>query len=126
MTFAPSAHQHSGDPRQPDSAGGICVNHESVHSSGVTDPTPSLRNIYPLNQNAPIYLVEARFRTDSVTRIISRVKKARLFYRSFDSRESPRLSGSDAFEQVAQSNGVLLHLLPERISDAPIHNLQVA
>ncbi len=93
---------------------------------GVTDPTPSLRNIYPLNQNAPIYLVEARFRTDSVTRIISRVKKARLFYRSFDSRESPRLSGSDAFEQVAQSNGVLLHLLPERISDAPIHNLQVA
>ncbi len=23
-----------GDPQQPDSAGGICVNHESVHSSG--------------------------------------------------------------------------------------------
>jgi hypothetical protein len=37
MTFAPSAHHHSGDPRQPDSAGGICVNDESVHSSGNTN-----------------------------------------------------------------------------------------
>ena len=93
---------------------------------GVTDGTPSLRNIYPLNQNAPIYLIEARFRTDSVTRIVSRVKKARLFYRSFDPQESPRLSGSDAFEQVAQSYGVLLHLLPEQISDASTHNMRVA
>jgi len=93
---------------------------------GLTESTPSLRNIYPLNQNAPIYLIEARFRTDSVTRIISRVKKARLFYRSFDPQESPRLSGSDAFEQVAQSNGVLLHLLPEQISDASTHNIRVA
>src|SRR2546425_2343920 len=36
MTFAPSPQHHSGDPRQPDSAGGICVDHESVHSSGNT------------------------------------------------------------------------------------------
>src|ERR1039458_7458856 len=42
MTFAPSAHHHSGDPRQPDSAGGICVNHESVHSSGGNSPCRSL------------------------------------------------------------------------------------
>jgi hypothetical protein len=93
---------------------------------GVTDSAPSLRNIYPLNQNAPVYLIEARLRTDQVTRIISRVKKARLFFRSFDPQESPRLSGSEAFEQVAQSFGVLLHLLPEHISDASIHNIRVA
>jgi len=93
---------------------------------GATDPTPSLRNIYPLNQNAPVYLIESRFRTDSVTRIISRLKKARLFFRSFDPQESPRLSGSEAFEQIAQSNGVLLHLLPAQIADASIHNVRVA
>jgi hypothetical protein len=93
---------------------------------GVTDPTPSLRNMYPLNQHSPIYLIEARFRTDPVTRIISRVKKARLFFRSFDPQESPRLSGTKAFEEVAQSYGVLLHFLPEHISDASIHNLRVA
>lgn len=92
----------------------------------ITDPSPSARNVYPLNQNAPVYLIEARFRTDSVTRIISRVKKARLFYRSFDPQESPRLSASEALEQVAQSFGVLLHLLPNQISDAETHNIRVA
>lgn len=97
-----------------------------AHIRGVTDPAPSARNLHPLNQNAPIYLIEARFRTDSVTRIISRVKKARLFYRSFDPQESPRLSASDAFEQVAQSFGVLLHLLPHQIHDAMTHNIRVA
>jgi hypothetical protein len=71
-------------------------------------------------------LIEARFRTDSVARIVSRVKKARLFYRSFDPEESPRLSASEGFEQVAQSFGVLLHLLPHQISDAVTHNIRVA
>jgi hypothetical protein len=93
---------------------------------GVTDGTPSFRNIYPLNQTVPVYLIEARYRTDPVTRIISRVKKARLSFRSFDPQESPRLSASEAFEHVAQSYGVLLHLLPEHISDSAIHNLRVA
>jgi hypothetical protein len=92
----------------------------------ITDASPSIRNIYPLNQSAPVYLIEARFRTDPVTRIISRIKKARLFFRSFDPQETPRLSGSEAFEQIAQSFGVLLHLLPNNMLDAPIHNLRVA
>jgi hypothetical protein len=92
----------------------------------ITDPTPSLKNIYPLNTNAPLYLIEARLRTDPVTRIISRVKKAKLFFRSFDPQETPRLSAADAFEQTAQSFGVLVHLLPERIADSSIHNIQSA
>jgi hypothetical protein len=97
-----------------------------THIRGITDPTPLARQALPLNQNVPVYLIEARFRTDSVTRIISRVKKARLSYRSFDPRESPRLSASEAFEQVAQSFGVLVHLLPHRISDAKAHNIRAA
>ena len=92
----------------------------------ITDPTPSLKNIYPLNANAPLYLIAARLRTDPVTRIISRVKKAKLFFRSFDPQETPRLSAPNAFEQVAQSFGVLVHLLPERIADSPVHNMQSA
>jgi len=96
------------------------------HIRRITEPAPSIRNVYPLNQNAPVYLIEAKFRTDSVTRIISRVKKARLFYRSFDPQESPRLSASEAFQQVAQSFGVLLHLLPHQISDSMTHNIRVA
>jgi hypothetical protein len=92
----------------------------------LVDPTPTLKNIYPLNQTTPLFLIEARLRTDPVTRIISRVKKARLFFRSFDPQETPRLSAGVAFEQVAQSFGVLVHLLPNRIADATVHNLQSA
>jgi hypothetical protein len=92
----------------------------------ITDPSPSLKQIYPLNRNAPLYLIAARLRTDPVTRIISRVKKAKLFFRSFDPQETPRLSAADAFEQVAQSFGVLIHLLPDRIADSSIHNIQSA
>src|SRR5436309_7587126 len=92
----------------------------------ITDPSPSLKNIYPLNTNAPLFLIAARLRTDPVTRIISRVKKARLFFRSFDPQETPRLSAPDAFEQIAQSFGALVHLLPERIANSSIHNIQTA
>src|SRR5262249_21086411 len=38
--------------------------------------------VAPLNTSAPVYLIEALFKTDPVTRMIARVKKARLSYRS--------------------------------------------
>lgn len=92
----------------------------------ITDSSPSVKNIYALNKNAPVYLNAARVRTDPVTRIISRVKKARLFFRAFDPEETPRLSATQAFEQVSQSFGVLVHLLPERVVDSSVHNIQAA
>ena len=67
----------------------------------ITHSTPSIKNIYALNKNAPVYLIAARVRTDPVTRIISRVKKARLFFRTFDPQETPRLSATQAFETRA-------------------------
>lgn len=93
---------------------------------GVANAEPSVKNVYSLNKKAPVYLIAARVRTDPVTRIISRVKKAKLFFRNFDPQETPRLSATNAFEQVSQSFGVLLHLLPERVSDSHIHNIQAA
>jgi len=54
------------------------------------------------------------------------VKKARLFFRSFDPNEQPRLSAFEAIQQVAQSYGVLLYLLPTGVKDSRIHNLRVA
>ena len=92
----------------------------------LTDPAPPMRNIYPLNKRAPLFLIEARVRTDPVTRMVSRVKKARLFYRSFDPCEAPRLSAGEAYIQVAQSFAVLLHLLPKTIADSTEHNLRAA
>lgn len=78
------------------------------------------------NHSAPVYLIDAQFQTDHITRLISRVKKARLFFRSFDPVEQPRMSAPDAIGQVAQSFGVLLHLLPTAVEGAAIHNLRAA
>lgn len=88
--------------------------------------TPSIHGTHPPNRVTPVYLMQARFRTDPVTRIVSRIKKARLFFRSFDPTETPRLSVGEAVENVAQSYGVLLHLLPQRIADAAVHNIRAA
>ena len=40
-----------------------------------------------LNKSQPVYLIDARYKTDHVTRIVARVKKARLFFRSFEAPE---------------------------------------
>lgn len=79
-----------------------------------------------LNQKAPVYLMEAKFKTDPVTRMIARVKKARLFFRSFDPIEQPRLSAPEAIHQVSQSYGVLVHLLPTTAADHVVHNNRAA
>lgn len=103
------------------------------NSGELTELLRDLQSVRPLtapsmklNTKAPVYLIEALYKTDSVTRIIARVKKARLFFRSFDPNEQPRLSAFEAIQHVAQSYGVLLHLLPSGIKDARIHNLRVA
>jgi hypothetical protein len=103
------------------------------NSSQFVDLLRNLRDVQPLqtpavklNPKAPVYLIEAPYKTDPVTRIIARVKKARLFFRSFDPNEQPRLSAFEAIQQVAQSYGVLLYLLPTGVKDSRIHNLRVA
>lgn len=92
----------------------------------VSDIEPLPFDPSEINTKAPVYLLEAKFKTDQVTRMIARVKKARLFYRSFDPNEQSRLSAHDAIRSVAQSVGLLLHLLPSTNADAKIHNLRAA
>jgi len=81
---------------------------------------------FSLKLTAPVYLTDAKFKTDAATRIVSRVKKARLSFRSFDPNEQVRLSGLDAIRQVAESYAVLAHFVPNQIADAQLHNLRSA
>lgn len=78
------------------------------------------------NARTPVYLTEDRWRTDGATRIIARIKKARLGYRSFDPNEQPRLSAVDAIAQVSQSYGVLVHLVGESRQDSRLTNIRGA
>ncbi|MBF4318140.1 hypothetical protein EAY30_25025, partial [Vibrio anguillarum] len=60
-----------------------------------------------INSRSPVYLLEGQHKTDYATRIVSRIKKAKYLFRSFDPNEQPRLSANDAISQVAQSHGVV-------------------
>jgi hypothetical protein len=79
-----------------------------------------------LNKRAPVYLLEAKHKTDWMSRIVSRIKKSGYIFRTFDPNESPRLSGHEAIANVAQSYGVVVPLLSFEEGGAAIHNLRGA
>ena len=89
-------------------------------------------NISPLNIpnkiniKSPVYLLEGLHKTDWASRIVSRIKKARYLFRSFDPNEQPRLSANDAINQVAQSHGVVVPLLSSNSVGSDIHNIRGA
>jgi hypothetical protein len=79
-----------------------------------------------LNHSAPVYLVDTLHKTDTALRVTSRIKKARISYRSFDPKEQPRLSALDAYRNVASSIGVIVNLLSPNTTDFNFNNLRGA
>jgi hypothetical protein len=79
-----------------------------------------------INIKSPVYLLEGYHKTDFATRIVSRIKKARYLFRSFDPNEQPRLSANDAISQVAQSHGVVVPFLSSESVSFDIHNMRGA
>jgi hypothetical protein len=79
-----------------------------------------------INSRSPVYLLEGMHKTDWATRIVSRIKKARYLFRSFDPNEQPRLSANDAINQVAQSHGIVVPLLSSAAVGFEVHNMRGA
>lgn len=77
-------------------------------------------------KESPVYVLLSQHKTDWDTRLISRLKVARIPYRSFDADEQPRLSAFEAINAISSSYGVLIPLLDPNIKEAPIHNLRGA
>ncbi|CAG9262432.1 conserved hypothetical protein [Burkholderia diffusa] len=103
--------------------------------SNADDLERILRTFDPINpiplggersRTSPIYLNRSKYKTDWEQSVISRVKRARLYFRSFDPSETPRLSANDAIRNVAASYGVVLLFLPDEVTEARIHNLRAA
>ncbi len=94
--------------------------------NGVTDTLPIPLSSYQVNSGSPVYLVVPRIKTDAEVRVLGRLKKARLQFRSFDPEEQGRLAALDAIENVAKSHGVVLSLLPRERVDAEVHNFRSA
>ncbi len=87
------------------------------------DEAPTSFNV-TLDRKAQVYIVEPPSRTDAVTVLISRIKKAEYRYRSFNPDEDSRLSGLDAVEQVAMSSGVVVPLQEKSVAHAEVHNIR--
>lgn len=91
----------------------------------ITDIRP-LQIDYNVNPRSPVYVVLPKTKSDLEIHLISRIKKAKLSFRSFDAEEQGRMSAQDAIKNVALSYGVIVPLLPASRRDASVHNLRGA
>jgi len=76
-----------------------------------------------INIRAPVYVVEPPEKDEAATLMVSRLKKARYRYRSFNPSEDSRLSATDAVRQVAASAGTLVIMRGSGVW-AQIHNVR--
>ena len=79
-----------------------------------------------INTSAPVYLITPRTKMDTDIRLLSRIKKARLKFRTFDPEENGRLAAGEAIDNVAKSHGVVVPLLSQDRVDASVHNFRAA
>jgi len=97
----------------------------AVHIRSLRDLAPHSLNIAQ-NRASPIYVTKPRYQTDYAIRLLARLKKTGFDFRSFDPTEQPRLSASEAIQQVSASYGVLIYLVPAAMDDAWTHNIRAA
>jgi hypothetical protein len=82
---------------------------------------------YPvLNSEQPLYVVRSHIMTDGLIKLMSILKKSGIRFRTFDPRETSRLSAHEAFKQVGSSYGVIAHLLDPQRAGAQAHNSRCA
>ena len=80
----------------------------------------------PLNQEQPLFVVKSPVENDGMIKLMSVVKKSRLRFRTFDSKEVGRISLHDAYKQTVSSRAVILHLLSADTVGAEVHNARCA
>jgi hypothetical protein len=77
-----------------------------------------------LNHQQPVYIIEPAKKNDAHLMLVSRTKKARWKYRSFNPDEDVRLSALDAIRHVSQSAGVIAPLQLASIQHSKEHNIR--
>lgn len=80
---------------------------------------------YPADPS-PLFIVLPQIKTDDITSLVSRSRRAGLIPRTFDPGEQPRLSASQAVKSVAVSTGIVIPLLDPARSQSSVHNLRCA
>ena len=85
-----------------------------------------LGTVGSLDRKSPTYILETPQRSEAMLRMVGRIKKARLQYRSFAPSEDTRLAALEAIAHVSNSYGVLIPLLEPAATDSTIHNMRAA
>jgi hypothetical protein len=90
-----------------------------TNSSDLVDSLNDPKDISPLalpeheiNRSAPIFVLDTLYKTDASIRILSKIKKSRLRFRSYDPREQSRISTLEAYQSASESLAVIVTLLP--------------
>jgi hypothetical protein len=110
------------------------VGYKEYENSGeLASYISSIEDISPLHfpesnidRSTPVFILDTLFKTDSSIRIISKVKKSGIKFRSYDPREQARLSTLEAYQSVKKSIAVIIHLLSQSSTDYYYNNLRGA
>ena len=78
------------------------------------------------NLDQPVYIVKSPIATDGQIKLMSVMKKSGLRFRTFDPKETSRLSIQDAYREVKSSIGVVTHLLADGRLGSTVHNARAA
>jgi hypothetical protein len=94
--------------------------------SNISDFNPIAFDLTNKSTTTPVYILLPQKKDEATTHLVSRLKKARMHFRSYDPEEHGRLSALEAIENVANSHGVIIPFLPSHYAEAEIHNIRGA
>ena len=82
---------------------------------------------YPApNSEQPLYLVRSHIQSEGMVKLMSLLKKSGLRFRTFDPRETSRLSLHEAHKEIRSSYGAIAHLVDPNRVGALAHNARCA
>lgn len=90
------------------------------------DRRPLTINPDAIETTSPVYVVLPSVITDVEARLLSRIKKARLQFRSFNPSEVGRMSALGAIADVCKSAAIAMTYQPMAYDGALVHNTRVA
>jgi len=108
-----------------DTLGYIDFQNSTTLAEGVTkrqDDIPPFNKFPAINSETPLYLVKSQIQNEGMIKLMSALKKSGLRFRTFDPRETSRLSLHEVFKQVYPSYGVIAHLIDTDRKGALAHN----
>jgi hypothetical protein len=118
-----------GDLGLLDTLGYLDFNNSQALVQGILHnkrPVPISRAKVQVDKERPLFLMKSHISTEGMVKLMSSIKKSGLRFRTFDPRETSRLSLLDALKQVASSLGILVHLMSLERMGALAHNARCA